>query len=347
MPNLFNNTFSNKNKIKLVHYDKGDMDYVLYIPKNMEPGTPILLESNNYETKNTKSLKSSAIQTCKDRAELMDRRCPVLIPVLPSFETGNAYYQQLSKESLKEKRYDEFITGIVQDAKAKLQKEGFEPADKVFLHGYSSSGNFAQRFSMLHPEIIGSAVIGGASDGIPTLSEKIGYPYGIKNFENDFGKPFNKDAYNKIDFTYYVGELEYEMPSEERVKDNGSTAPMHDMSYFHRSADPDTGRQLRKLYGTENENTWNRVSNQIREARSHGVNIEHKFFTNCAHNDRDAQYLSDKGYFALGTDQMIKMAKPLVEKSFNNMISRSRIQKTMVKAEQFSEMKNEQQMTLA
>ena len=45
--------------------------------------------------------------------------------------------------------------------------------DKIFLNGYSSSGVFAQRFALLHPDIVETACIGGASGSIPIPTEKL------------------------------------------------------------------------------------------------------------------------------------------------------------------------------
>ena len=49
-----------------------------------------------------------------------------------------------------------------------MDKEyGTKVNDKIFLNGYSSSGYFAQRFSLIHPELIDTACIGGSSGSIP------------------------------------------------------------------------------------------------------------------------------------------------------------------------------------
>ena len=62
-------------------------------------------------------------------------------------------------------------------------ERGLITKDRIFLNGYSSSGVFAQRFALLHPEIVETACIGGASGSIPIPTEKIAYPIGIANYD--------------------------------------------------------------------------------------------------------------------------------------------------------------------
>lgn len=103
----------------------------------------------------------------------------------------------------------------IQDAKDSLrQLTGKRVPDKVFINGYSSSGVFAQRFALIHPEIVDKCCVGGSTGSIPIPESNIGYPVGIADFKELFGKEFNEEAYKSIDFAYYVGEHEASNPAE-------------------------------------------------------------------------------------------------------------------------------------
>lgn len=108
------------------------------------------------------------------------------------------------------------------------------------------------RFALIHPEIVGRALIGGASGSIPLPTQYMDYPLGIKDFKELFGTEFNEEEYKKIQFAYYVGEMEAKRPATEydtegkriqrdehgqMIDTSQIIPPMHDMSYFPRSID--------------------------------------------------------------------------------------------------------------
>ena len=72
---------------------------------------------------------------------------------------------------------------------------------------------FTQRFSLLHPELIKAAAI-GAPGGTYSLGfsewkgEKLLYPVGVSDFKEITGKGFNEYAFKKIDFHYFIGNVD-------------------------------------------------------------------------------------------------------------------------------------------
>lgn len=177
---------------------------------------------------------------------------PIVVPLIPSYK-DSPYFQQLSQECFslssndRNYRIDEQVVRIIDKAKSILQTErGLIAEDRIFLNGYSSSGVFAQRFALLHPEIVETACIGGASGSIPIPTEKLAYPIGVADYEALTGKKFDLESYSKIKFRYYVGELETQNKTDSRVDDNGNPAPMHDMSYFDRSVPIKALLQIKK-----------------------------------------------------------------------------------------------------
>ena len=269
---------------------------LLIIPLNGNINNQILLEANNCEPEfekdedyRNKEIIKQAMETAKRLVSLtIENPSPICIPLISSPKDG-VYLQQLSYEAMqiskgKENfRIDNQIINIIENVK-KISKEitNITMQDRIFLNGYSSSGVFAQRFSLLHPEIVDSVCIGGASGSIPVIINDIEYPLGIGNFEQIFGKEFNTNEYLKIKFRYYVGELELERKAMDRNDENGNPAPMHDMSYFKRSVPKAVGQKQRELYG---RNLFERAYKIISDLREKGVNISHTVIQGRGHNN--------------------------------------------------------------
>jgi hypothetical protein len=98
----------------------------------------------------------------------------------------------------------------IKDAMEQLKANGKEVDDKVFLHGFSASSDFANRFSLLHPEIAKGIVI-NAPTTMP-FSEYNGvdlkYPLGISDLEAITGSKFNVEAYKKIPQFWHAGSVD-------------------------------------------------------------------------------------------------------------------------------------------
>ena len=143
------------------------------------------------ESENLQEIIEQGAQTGIRLAQLTrDLPCPILVPLIPSYK-DYPYLQQLSQECFslstddKNYRIDEQVVRIINKAKSILEKErGLVVKDRIFLNGYSSSGVFAQRFALLHPNIVETACIGGASGSIPIPTKKIAYPIGIADYES-------------------------------------------------------------------------------------------------------------------------------------------------------------------
>lgn len=286
--------------IKLVPPDKPNginICSILAVPRVHIMNPQIILESNNKERSSHKELLPQALERLRYIAQITSSiPCPILIPILPSME-GRPYFQQLSRECFElDKsdpyyRIDEQVVMSIEKAKEMLKEDfGVHAEDKIFLNGYSSSGVFAQRFALIHPEIVEEACIGGASGSIPIPSEKIGYPIGIKDYCQLFNKGFNMEDYSNIIFKYYVGELETSRTTSERFDEDGNEAPMHDMSYFDRSVPPEVGVLQRKLFGRD---MFERQAKTIDKVKSLGIDILSTIFAGRAHNDNEGHGVNE------------------------------------------------------
>lgn len=286
--------------------EEGVLPYVLVIPEDFDTGKELVVESLNFEGTNIiNKIVPHVIEQLKGMVELIDD-APILIPFTPDVRGGIPYYQQLSRECFQEvsngeykidyPRVDLQIINTINNAKDKIQqKTERKVADKIFLNGYSSSGVFAQRFALIHPEIVGRALIGGASGSIPLPTTDFEYPLGIKDFRQLFGVEFNENDYRKIQFAYYVGELEARTPAWERdmegkpierdqngqiINPNQIIPPMHDMSYYPRSIDIQRGKYQRQMLG---EDLSQRHKNCIEYYEKNGYKITSKIYREAEH----------------------------------------------------------------
>lgn len=262
---------------------------ILAIPLTNNTNSQLVVESNNLESENLQNILEQGSETAIKLAQLTrNLPSPIVVPLIPSYK-DYPYLQQLSQACFslssddRNYRIDEQVVRIIGKSKNILEKEKrLLVKDRIFLNGYSSSGVFAQRFALLHPDIVETACIGGASGSIPIPTEKLAYPLGIADYISLTGKRFDLESYSKIKFRYYVGELETQNKSDSRFDDFGQPAPMHDMSYFDRSVPPEVGKCQRSILGTE---MFSRAKKSIQILQSLGIDAQHKIILRRGHNN--------------------------------------------------------------
>ena len=163
---------------------------------------------------------------------------------------------------------------------------------------------FAQRFAMLHPEVIDTLCVGGASGSIPVPIMEFDYPIGIKNFETITGKKFSLDHYKQIKFRYYVGALEDKRKRLDSYDEDNNPVPMHDMSYFERSVPFLVGQKQRDVFG---RNLFERSINEISFMKKMNIDIEQVIFKNRTHNN----------YNGIGVNEL---ADRFISKTYNSIL---------------------------
>ena len=262
--------------------------YILVLPKQIKDNCVLAVEVNNLETENENELLNNALLTVYDLTrKLIEYDSPVLVPVLPSVKNGIPYYQQLARECFsglndnKFYRIDLQVLNIINEAKQKIS-ESVTVNEKIFLNGYSSSAVFAQRFALLHPEIINTLCVGGASGSIPMPITDLEYPLGIADYLDITGKSFDFERYKQIKFRYYVGSLEELRKASNRYDESGNYAPMHDASYFDRNVPPMVGLKQRNMFG---KSLIERSKKQISILKEMGLDIEQTIFEGRTHNN--------------------------------------------------------------
>lgn len=201
--------------------------YLLFIPK----GTPIskktflLVEPNNtgqiadsieVHLRHAIALASASSVGNNISTEL---KIPLLVPVFSRPATDSLMYTHaLDRDVMLEKRpeyhrLDLQLLAMVDDAKLQLTKMGIDVNDKFFMSGFSASGTFTNRFSLLHPEKIQALAIGGFNGKLMIPQNRIkvqvlNYPIGTNDFTKLFGSHFNIDAYRRIPQYIYLGKLD-------------------------------------------------------------------------------------------------------------------------------------------
>lgn len=210
--------------------DKGfNCPYLLFIPNSNCSGKHLVLEMGNprvsYSIK--ESIKSQVDEficggpfISSYKQALINSSSPMIMPIFPrpivkEGKDSDVCVIEFNHTSLNTdysllKRMDLQTIAMVNDAKERLREKGIDVLDKLILTGYSSSAQFALRFSVVYPEMI-HAVIAGGFNGLGTLpvSEVDGkmanFPIGINDIESKFGKKFNSKEFATIKHYLYMG----------------------------------------------------------------------------------------------------------------------------------------------
>ena len=197
--------------------------YYLLIPEGISSGEPIylLVEPNNtgvdssFESldKNTKD----SIETCSASSVASKLKIPLLMPVFPR-PGGTLYTHALDRETLliKEgdlKRIDLQLIAMIAHAQKLLRRNDVKLNEKIFMNGFSASGTFTNRFTMLHPTLVRAVATGGINS-IPTFPTNrwngttMRYPVGIADVKGIAGIDFDEVAYKQVSQYIYMGALD-------------------------------------------------------------------------------------------------------------------------------------------
>lgn len=171
-------------------------------------------------------------------------KIPYLVPVFPRpfTEWWDNYYHTLSRDVMLQTsgdgvRVDLQLIAMIKDAQNLLSKQGIKLEKKVFMTGFSASGQFVNRFTVLHPEWV-KAVFHGGFTMYPTDSidgNTLYFPLGTADIEELTGKKFNLEEYKKVAQFVYTGDLD----RNDRIVETAEDYNAYDAEVMH------------KLYKTE------------------------------------------------------------------------------------------------
>ena len=202
-------------------------DYIIFIPKGtlLNATTVLLVEPNN-TGKITDSIgihKEAAIALASVSSVgnncATELKIPLLVPVFPRPASQPLMYihaldrDVMLQQNAEYKRLDLQLLEMINDAKNRLASLEIEIAPKFFMSGFSASGTFVNRFSLIHPEKIEALAIGGFNGKLMLPMESLNgeilnYPIGVNDFSKLFNKNFDFKTYKEIPKHIYMGALD-------------------------------------------------------------------------------------------------------------------------------------------
>ena len=233
---------------KLVQVPKGNsfnFEYILFIPENVQRETTLIIEGSNTGEGAKGTLEEAYKVMLKNGLHpdlpiykiANDLGLPVLYPLFPRVHNGEEpiYNHMLSSNSLDSNtkkikelglvRVDLQLIEMFKDAKERLKEDNIFIDDKFIIDGFSASSKFANRFTLLHPELV-KLCVGGAVSGVLTLplkeldGEKLLYPVGLGDFDTDV------EEFKKVRQFYYMGSEDinndpFEMTEDGEPRNHG------------------------------------------------------------------------------------------------------------------------------
>ena len=249
--------------------------YYLFVPEDIPRDRParLLVEPNNtgrssddLELHDQRAKRLASRDYARRLAERL--HAPLLVPAFPRPRAEwRIYTHALDRDTLlvnegRLQRIDLQLIAMIRHAQSLLDHNGIPTKAKVFMNGFSASGNFLNRFVALHPELVRAAAA-GAVNGLPILpfdtldGVELPYPIGVADLDALAGKMFDRTAYREVSQYIYMGYL-----------DRNDTLPYGD-------AWSDSERSLIEgLFGEEMmPSRWERTQALLSEARTHAQTV--------------------------------------------------------------------------
>lgn len=201
-------------------------DYYLYVPATLRHdagGRATLLVQPNNSGRTSDDIgahQRDAWMTGFERKRIADALgVALLVPAFPrTSRDWRVYTHALDRDVLTTRdpvlaRLDLQLIAMIDDARARLRKDGTEVDPRVLLQGFSASAMFANRFTALHPDRVRAATI-GSPGGWPIAPvpgsgvDALPYPAGIADLEALTGKPFDAAAFARVPQYLYMGDAD-------------------------------------------------------------------------------------------------------------------------------------------
>ena len=200
--------------------------YFLFVPDTADKSSELylLVETNNtgttsddFDVHREKAL--DLVKSSYPNRIARELSVPLLVPVFPRPRTNwQAYTHALDRDTLeinegKLERLDLQLIAMIDQALELLRANGFKMHNKVFIHGFSASAKFSNRFAFLHPERVKASAAGGVN-GIPTLpistrnGHTLPFPIGIADIETFTGRPYDEQVHRQVPQYIYMGYMD-------------------------------------------------------------------------------------------------------------------------------------------
>ncbi len=148
---------------------------------------------------------------------------PILVPLFPRpdlpAELSNLQLQALARASLDErleprlKRVDLQLIAMIDAAREKLLAMGQPVRKRVLMAGFSTSGAFTNRLTVLHPERV-LAAAAGSPGGWPIApvtvdqGDELRYPVGIADVKDLTGQAIDLDMLRCVRLLFLLGDID-------------------------------------------------------------------------------------------------------------------------------------------
>jgi dienelactone hydrolase len=206
-----------------------------------------------------------------------------VVLLVPAFlrpgEDWHIYTHALDRDTLKTeradlKRMDLQLIAMIDEARFELADMGIQTEAGILIQGFSASGMFANRFTLLHPERVKAAAIGspGGWPIAPVASfngRQLPYPAGISDLEAQADISFDPAAYNAIPQLIYMGS----------VDDNDS------LDYTD-GWDENDAQLVDELFGRDPLSRWEAARSIYQQA---GSNVQFLLIDGVGHDRRELQ----------------------------------------------------------
>lgn len=303
--------------------------YFLYTPSPLNSGddlpTPIFVGPNN--SPSSEDDYTTHLEFAKDSAEGGRPRAiaerlgiPLLVPVFPRYREQPApwyvYVQVLDPstftvEDSPLQRVDEQLLEMVEDATSRLEDSGHTIASKIHIDGFSASGSFTNRFTILHPERVNAASHGGTTvktlpkteldEDVPVVGdpkwdqlsypvgtdeEELPYPIGVANLTELTGCSFNSEAWLNTPQYIYIGAEDRPEPGSNGHR-SFSNLPPEDVQRVHPDDRPYGMPELiDDIYGVQNIDERFEVSRAVYQ--NVGAAVTFRVYEGYGHTSRPA-----------------------------------------------------------
>lgn len=167
-------------------------------------------------------------------------------------------------------RFDQIVLDMMDEV-----TETFRiPAEKVMLYGFSGGGQFVHRFLYLHPERLEAVVI-GSPGRVTYLDKEEGWYSGIRDFEEQFGKPIDFEALKQPKILLFVG---------------GNDTESIDMS------DDASNSEAMDKYGS---NRLERLEALYKNYQEYGMNAEYRVVPGVSHEEEKVTAIAAEFFYKI------------------------------------------------
>jgi dienelactone hydrolase len=198
----------------------------------------------------------------------------VLMPVFPRPESDwRTYTHALDRDTMLGKgkayaRTDLQLIAMIDDARQRIRKAGVRFDRKVLITGFSASGMFANRFTLLHPDRVRAAAV-GSPGGWPMApvadyrGKALRYPIGTADIRAVAARKLDRKALRKIPIFIFMGDA-----------DDNDSVPFGD------SYDDEDRALILPLLGKSPVERWSVAKTLYEQA---GLNAEFKLYPGVKH----------------------------------------------------------------